>query len=113
MDRRTARLWQIVVGIAFVIGGATVVVASVDPSWPVPGATTLAVLAGVSAAGFALAAAVRVLDGDHQRGVGHLLAVCGWLLLLVGEAVESEAATVGGVAVVLAAGAYLMWLGLD
>ena len=113
MDGRTARVWQVVVGVALVSGAAVVVLASTDPSWPVPGASTLAVLAGVGAAGFTLAAVVRVLAGDHQHGVGHLLAVCGWLLLLVGESVESEVVTVGGVAVVLAAGAYLVWLAID
>ncbi len=113
MDGRQARVWQVVVGVALVSGAAVVMLASTDPSWPVPGVSTLAVLAGVAAAGFALAAILRVLAGDHQHGVGHLLAVVGWLLLLVGELLESEAATVGGLAVVLAAGSYLVWLAVD
>ncbi len=113
MDGRQARVWQVVVGVALVSGAAVVMLASTDPSWPVPGVSTLAVLAGVAAAGFALAAILRVLAGDHQLGVGHLLAVVGWLLLLVGELLESEAATVGGLAVVLAAGSYLVWLAVD
>lgn len=113
MDGRQARVWQVVVGVALVSGAAVVVLASTDTSWPVPGVSTLTVLAGVAAAGFALAAVVRVLAGDHQHGVGHVLAVLGWLLLLVGELLESEVATVGGVAVVLAAGSYFVWLALD
>ncbi|MUV60434.1 hypothetical protein [Halobacterium sp. CBA1126] len=113
MDGRLARLWQVVVGVTLVSAAVVVVVASTDPSWPVPGMSTLAALAAVFAAGFALAAILRVLAGDHQHGVGHVLAVVGWLLLLVGELFESEAATVAGVAVVLAAGSYLVWLAVD
>jgi hypothetical protein len=113
MDGRFGRLWQIVVGLTLVAAGVVVVVASADPSWPVPGVSTLAAVASVFAVGFALAAAVHEFGGRRQRGVGNLLAVLGWLLLLVGELLENGLVTAGGVAVVFAAGAYLVWLGLD
>jgi hypothetical protein len=113
MDGRLARVWQVVVGVTLVSAAVVVVLASTDPSWPVPGVSTLAALAGVFVAGFTLAAILRVLAGEHDYGVGNLLAVIGWILLLFGELFESEAATVGGIAVVLAAGSYLVWLALD
>ncbi|WP_336036347.1 hypothetical protein [Halobacterium yunchengense] len=113
MEGLSGRLWDVVVGLTLVSAAVVVVVASTDPGWPVPGVSTVAALAGVFAVGFAVAAAVRVVDGDRERGAGNLLAVLGWLLLLVGELLEVGFVTVGGVAVVLGAGAYLVWLGVD
>lgn len=112
MEEPLARLWTVVVGLTLVSGAAVVLVASTDPVWPVPGVSTLAALAAVFAAGFVLAAAVRLLAGDQQYGVGNLLAVAGWVTMFVGEFAENSAVTAAGVVVVLAAGAYLVWLGL-
>lgn len=113
MEGPLGKYWDVVVGVTLVSAAVVVVVASTDPGWPVPGVSTLAALAGVFAVGFAVATAVRLVDGDHERGVGNLLAVLGWLLLLVGELLEHELVTVAGVAVVLGAGAYLVWLVFD
>jgi len=112
MDRREVRAWRLLVG-ATLVSAAVVVVLASAASWPLVGVSLLAALAGVFAAGFALAAVLRVLAGDPAAGVGNLLAVGGWLLLLAGEQLESSALTAGGVVVVLAAGAYLAWLAVD
>jgi hypothetical protein len=105
-----AKLWNVVVGLALVSAAVVVVVASVADSQPLVGVSTVAVLAAVLAVGFVLAAAVRLLAGEQQHGVGNLLAVVGWLTLFVGEFVEHGLVTWAGVVVVLAAGAYLVWL---
>lgn len=112
MEEPLARLWTAVVGLTLVSGAAVVVVASTDPAWPVPGVSTLAALTAVFAGGFVLAAAVRLLAGEQQYGVGNLLAVAGWVTMLVGELAENSVVTVAGVVIVLAAGAYLVWLSL-
>lgn len=113
MDGPVRRLWNVVVGATLVSAAVVVVVANTDPSWPVPGVSTVAVLAAVFAVGFVLAAALRLVAGQQQHGLGDLLAVLGWATLFVGERLESGLVTGGGVALVLAAGAYLVWLGLD
>lgn len=112
MDEPLGRLWNVVVGATLVSAAVIVVLASADSSWPVPGVSTLALLAGVFAVGFALAAVLRGIAGEHDRGAGNLLAVLGWLTLLAGELLGESLVTAGGVVVVLAAGAYLVWLGV-
>lgn len=113
MTERLLKARAIVVGATLLFAGLVVLVASEDPTWPVPGVSTLAVLTGVLAVGFAIAAGLHELAGDRERGVGNLLAVCGWLLMFVGELVEVGLVVTFGVAVVLAAGTYLLWLGVE
>jgi hypothetical protein len=113
MSARLLKARRVVVGATLLFAAVVVLVASEDPSWPVPGVSTLAVLAGVFAVGFLIAAGLHELAGERGRGVGNLLAVCGWLLLLVGELLDEGLVVTLGVAVVLAAGTYLLWLGFD
>lgn len=113
MTERLLKARALVVGATLTFAAVVVLVASEDPSWPVPGVSTLAVLAGVFAVGFFIAAGLHELAGQRERGVGNLLAVCGWLLLLVGELVDEGMIITLGVAVVLAAGTYLLWLGIE
>ncbi|MFB6270303.1 MAG: hypothetical protein ABEH83_10185 [Halobacterium sp.] len=112
MEGPLARLWNVLVGVTLVSAAAVVVVASTGPGEPVTGVSTLAALAAVFAVGFVLAAALRLLAGEQQYGVGNLAAVVGWVTLFAGEVLENGAVTAAGVVVVLAAGAYLMWLSL-
>lgn len=113
MTERLLKARLIVVGATLLFAAGVVLVASEDPSWPIPGISTLAALVSVLAVGFAIAAALHELAGQRERGLGHLLAVLGWLLLLVGELLSEDLVVTGGVAVVLAAGTYLVWLGLE
>lgn len=113
MTERLLKARAIVVGATLTFAALVVLVASEDPSWPVPGVSTLAALAGVLAVGFFIAAGLHKLSGQHERGDGNLLAVLGWLLMLVGELVNEGLVVTLGVAVVLAAGTYLLWLGIE
>ncbi|MFB6068456.1 MAG: hypothetical protein ABEJ90_00840 [Halobacterium sp.] len=113
MTERLHRLQAVVAGTSLVAAGVVVVVANLSATWPGPDVTAVALVAGVFAVGFALAAVLHEVAGQRRRGVGSLLAVLGWLTLLAGELVEVDAVTAVGVAVVLAAGAYLVRLGLE
>jgi hypothetical protein len=113
MTERLLKVRRLVVGATLLFAAVVVLVASEDPSWPVPGVSTFAMLAGVFAVGFSIAAVLHELAGQRERGVGNLLAVLGWLLLFVGDLVNQGIVVTLGVAVVLAAGTYLLWLGIE
>lgn len=114
MKLRAPRPREIVVGLAFVAAALFLVWAGTDGSVRLAGMTvgSRAVAAGLLVAGFSVAAALSMLDGDEQEGIGDLVAVLGWLCLLVAAVTIFDFFAVIGVVLVLGAGAYLVAHGL-
>jgi|GEM_PF-1332610 len=114
MKLRTPRPREVVVGLAFVAAALFLVWAGTNGSVRVFGTMvdSRGVAAGLLVAGFAVATVLSLLDGDEQEGIGDLVAVLGWLCLLVAAVTIFDFFAVVGVVLVLGAGAFLVAHGL-
>lgn len=114
MDVRNPRLREAVVGLAFLAAALLLVATGTRGAVTVGGVTvgSRAVAAAFLVAGFGLAAALSIHDGADREGIGDLVAVLGWLCLLVAALTVFDFFAVIGVVLVIAAGAYLVAHGL-
>lgn len=114
MNVRKPGLREAVVGLSFLAAALLLLWAGTDGTVLIAGVAvgSRAVAAGFLVAGFAIAAVLSIIDGDQKEGIGDLVAVIGWLCLLIAALTVFDFFAAIGLILVIAAGAYLVADGL-